>query len=109
MVINVKANDTDVEGNALTTVLVTNPANGTVALNAGNYIYTPKANFTGTDTFTYRVWRRGRQQRSDRRSPSPSPPSTTPRSRATTPPSPREDTPVTVNVLANDSDVDGDA
>ncbi|WP_439097061.1 hypothetical protein, partial [Dickeya dadantii] len=28
--------------------------------------------------------------------------------RPTTPPPPLEDTPVTVNVLANDSDVDGD-
>ncbi|GAA4178856.1 esterase-like activity of phytase family protein [Gryllotalpicola koreensis] len=32
----------------------TNPANGTVTVNAdGSFSYTPKAGFTGTDTFTY--------------------------------------------------------
>ncbi len=32
----------------------TDPANGTVALNAdGTFTYTPKAGFKGTDTFTY--------------------------------------------------------
>ena len=31
------------------------PANGTVALQGTQYIYTPKAGFTGTDSFTYRA------------------------------------------------------
>ncbi|MBL1173643.1 beta strand repeat-containing protein [Pantanalinema sp. GBBB05] len=52
----VLANDTDVEGNPLTAVLGSNPANGTLNLLAnGSFTYTPNAGFTGTDTFTYRA------------------------------------------------------
>ena len=47
-------NDTDVDSSALTAVLVTNPAHGTVTLNAdGSFVYTPAANFHGADSFTY--------------------------------------------------------
>jgi len=52
----VLANDTDPDGNPLTAALVSNPAHGTVALSPnGSFMYTPAANFTGTDTFTYRA------------------------------------------------------
>jgi len=35
---------------------VTNPANGAATVNAdGTFVYTPNANFFGTDVFTYRV------------------------------------------------------
>jgi VCBS repeat-containing protein len=52
----VLANDTDVEGNPLTAVLATGPANGTVTLNPnGSFSYVPNANFAGTDSFTYRA------------------------------------------------------
>src|SRR6266540_1400630 len=48
------ANDTDVDGGALTVSLVSGPANGTVTLNPdGEFTYTPAANFNGTDSFTY--------------------------------------------------------
>jgi hypothetical protein len=56
--ISVLANDTDVDGTiAVNTVLVTQPANGLVTVNAvtGVVTYTPKLNFTGTDSFTYTV------------------------------------------------------
>ena len=50
------ANDTDAEGDALSAVLDTGPANGTVSLNSdGSFTYTPTAGFVGTDTFTYHV------------------------------------------------------
>lgn len=50
----VLANDTDVDGQALTAVLVTPATSGTVALNAnGSFTYTPALNFTGSATFTY--------------------------------------------------------
>ncbi|WP_390342602.1 tandem-95 repeat protein [Variovorax boronicumulans] len=46
----------DVDGDALTYVKGSDPANGTVTVNAdGTYIYTPNANFNGTDTFTVTV------------------------------------------------------
>lgn len=52
----VLSNDTDANGDPLTAVVVTNPAHGTLTLNAdGSFTYTPNANFAGTDTFTYRA------------------------------------------------------
>ena len=48
-------NDLDVEpGTTLTATLDAGPANGTVTLAAnGSFTYTPAANFSGTDSFTY--------------------------------------------------------
>lgn len=49
-------NDTDVEGSALTATLVTAPTNGTVSLSGdGSFVYRPTGNFAGTDIFTYRA------------------------------------------------------
>jgi hypothetical protein len=54
--IDVTANDTDADNDTLVPAVVTQPANGTVGAGTGNtLVYTPTANFTGTDTFTYRV------------------------------------------------------
>jgi len=53
-VINVLANDSDIDGDALTTVLAASPQNGTVAVNADQSVtYTPNAGFVGNDAFTY--------------------------------------------------------
>lgn len=50
----VLANDTDVDGDALTAQLVSGPAHGTLTLLPnGSFTYMPAANFNGTDTFTY--------------------------------------------------------
>ena len=47
-------NDSDIDGDALTAVLFSNPTNGTVNLNPdGGFSYIPDANFTGTDSFIY--------------------------------------------------------
>ena len=49
-------NDTDTEGNPLSSTVVTNVSNGTLTLNAdGTFVYTPNPNFFGTDTFTYQA------------------------------------------------------
>jgi len=46
----------DVDGDALTFTLVGQPPNGTVVLDAdGTYIYTPNADFSGTETFQVAV------------------------------------------------------
>jgi hypothetical protein len=49
------ANDTDVEGTALTVTAVGGATNGTVALVAGTVTFTPTANFVGAASFTYTV------------------------------------------------------
>lgn len=50
----VLANDTDPDGDALTTHLVSGPANGTLNLgHDGSFTYTPNAGFSGPDTFVY--------------------------------------------------------
>ena len=52
----VLGNDTDGEGSALTTTLVTGPSNGSLTLNPdGSFKYTPEANFNGSDSFTYKA------------------------------------------------------
>ena len=52
---NVLTNDTDVDaGTTLTATLVANASNGTATLGSdGAFTYTPNANFSGTDSFTY--------------------------------------------------------
>ncbi|NEU06732.1 tandem-95 repeat protein, partial [Flavihumibacter sp. R14] len=50
----VMTNDSDIDGDAITAIKVTDPANGTLVFNAdGSFTYTPNANFNGTDSFTY--------------------------------------------------------
>lgn len=52
----VLANDSDPEGDALTAILSSGPAHGTLTLNAnGGFTYVPNTNFDGADTFTYRA------------------------------------------------------
>ena len=55
--VNVLANDTDVDGDSLTvTTLTPGAAHGTVACTAaGLCTYTPNANYNGSDSFTYSV------------------------------------------------------
>src|SRR5207249_11101435 len=52
----VLVNDSDVDGDILTAVLVSGPAHGTLTLNAdGSLVYMPAPNFNGTDSFTYKA------------------------------------------------------
>ena len=53
----VLVNDLEVDGQPLTILGNTTPANGTLQFNTadGSFTYTPTANFSGTDTFTYTV------------------------------------------------------
>jgi VCBS repeat-containing protein len=49
------ANDSDPDGDTLTITNVSDPANGTATISGDNVIYTPKAGFTGQDTFIYTI------------------------------------------------------
>lgn len=51
---NVLSNDSDPEGKALSASVVSGPANGTLKLSSdGSFVYTPKAGWSGSDSFTY--------------------------------------------------------
>ena len=105
--IDVLANDADPDGDALTILSVTAPSNGTATTDGESVRYTPDADFAGTDTFTYTVADGSGATATATVTVTVSPVNDAPvardDARATA-----EDTPVTIDVLANDSDVDGD-
>lgn len=50
------ATDMEIDGDAISTILVSGPSYGTLNLNAdGSFTYTPNADYVGSDSFTYRV------------------------------------------------------
>ncbi|HDF8081504.1 TPA: tandem-95 repeat protein [Vibrio parahaemolyticus] len=107
-IIKVLGNDT-FEGDGKVVALDTNngPANGTVSVNPdGSVTYTPNDNYHGTDSFTYIVTSGGVSE-STTVSVDVTPVNDAPVAKddiATT----QEDTAVTIDVLPNDTDVDGD-
>ncbi len=101
-------NDTDPDGNPISIISVQGATHGSVALIGGNVVFTPDANYNGAATFTYTVSDGlgglstatvtvGVKAVNDA-------PAAVADSATT-----NEDTPVTINVLANDTDVDGDS
>ncbi|MEM9368103.1 MAG: Ig-like domain-containing protein [Planctomycetota bacterium] len=55
VLINVLANDTDVDGDTLTVTMVTQPTGGTAAIQGNSILYTPNAATRGDDVFTYTI------------------------------------------------------
>ena len=53
--VDVLGNDTDADSDTLTIDSFTNPSDGTATLMGGSLFYTPDANFSGSDSFTYIV------------------------------------------------------
>ncbi len=53
--INVLANDSDPDGDAISLIAAQAAAHGTVALEAGAVRYTPATGYTGSDSFTYQI------------------------------------------------------
>src|SRR5213076_1480574 len=52
----VLANDSDVDGDTLNAILVSQPTHGSVSLDIdGGFIYVPAANYNGPDSFTYKA------------------------------------------------------
>jgi len=52
----VLTNDVDIDSTVITAIKVTDPAHGTLSLNAdGSFVYTPSTNWNGVDTFTYKA------------------------------------------------------
>jgi hypothetical protein len=104
--INVLSNDSDPDaGDTLTVNLVTPGTHGSVTINGSNVTYTPDSGFTGTDSFTYTI--SDGNDGTDTATvtitvASINHPPVAVDDSATTP----QDTPVTINVLSNDSDPD---
>ena len=54
--VNIELSATDVEGSALTYIIVSNPSDGALTgLNGNTVNYTPRTSWTGTDSFTYKA------------------------------------------------------
>ena len=105
------ANDSDPEGNVLTinTTPVFGPGHGTLVIHTnGTYTYTPATNYSGTDSFTYRVCDNGVPSECSTAvvtitiTVGNDPPVAVNDTKTT-----NEDTPATINVTANDTDSDG--
>ncbi|MDA7419398.1 cadherin-like domain-containing protein, partial [Tritonibacter multivorans] len=105
---NPLANDTDGDGDDLTVVSFTDPEHGTLVQNPdGTFTYTPDADYNGDDSFTYTVEDGFGGSDTATVNLTVTPVNDAPVAEddtATTP----EDTPVIIDVLGNDSDVDGD-
>lgn len=105
--IDALANDSDPAGEALTLVAVDTPANGSVQFTAtGRVTYTPRSGFAGRDIFNYRIRNLAGIEATGRIEVTvvADPPVANPDT-ASTPFA----TPITVNVLANDTDPAADA
>lgn len=107
-IIYVLANDYDVDGDPLFVDSVTQPAYGSVTNNYASVSYTPRADFNGIDTFTY-VAADGRGGFDDATvivdvKPVNDPPDAFDDTAGTV-----HDTPVDIDVLGNDQDIDGDS
>jgi hypothetical protein len=106
--INVVANDTDVDGDALSVTAVTQGVHGSVSNNGdGTVTYTPAANYFGNDAFFYTL--------SDGQGGTATGVVVVTVNKVNHPPvanadsaTTNEETPVTISVLANDTDIDGD-
>ncbi|MYL07156.1 MAG: tandem-95 repeat protein, partial [Gemmatimonadales bacterium] len=107
--VDVLANDSDVDGDALRIESVSQPAHGTARIAGdGGVVYAPEADWHGTDRFEYTAADgNGGTDVAEvevRVASVNDAPVAVPDTAAT-----NEDEPVTVDVLANDTDVDGDA
>ncbi|WP_413692904.1 beta strand repeat-containing protein [Pseudoalteromonas sp. KJ10-2] len=104
VVIDVVANDTDADGEVSPVASVTDGTNGTVAINAdGTVTYTPNADFNGEDEFTY-TNEDGNTETVTVTVEPVADDTVLVADSATT----DEDTPVVIDVVANDTDADGE-
>ena len=106
--VTVLANDSDANGDALAITATSDPANGTASVAGSAVVYLPDADFNGADSFAYTV--------SDGRGGSDTAAVSVTVAPVNDDPEPEDDAattaeeiPASIDVLANDSDVDGDA
>ncbi|WP_456402850.1 Ig-like domain-containing protein, partial [Hydrogenimonas sp.] len=102
--ISILANDSDPDGDTLTILSVTQPAHGNATISGNTIVYTPQSGFTGYDTFSYTVGDGNGGSDSAEVTVLVNRPPVAVDDSATT----WEQTAATIDVLANDSDPDGD-
>jgi alpha-tubulin suppressor-like RCC1 family protein len=107
VLVDVLANDSDINGDAMTVSTVGVPSHGAAVIESNKVKYTPAADWFGTDTFTYKVT-------DSHGAPSADATVTVTVSNVNDPPvanddagSTNEDTAVVVDVIGNDTDTDG--
>src|SRR6185369_13906261 len=103
--------DSDIDGDTLVITDVTSGAGGSVALVGGNIVFTPTANFNGTGSFSYTVSDGQGGTTTATVSVTVAPVNDVPVAGNDTVAA-TEDQPLTIapaTLLANDSDIDGDA
>ncbi len=105
--VGIQLSGSDLDGDPLTYLVVTGPASGQLSGQAPDLVYTPSADFNGSDSFWFKV--------NDGLADSSEAQVTISVTAVNDPPLAADDTaltsegvPVTIDVLANDSDVDGD-
>lgn len=106
--LDVLANDFDPDGDELTLVAVSQPSNGQAEIGAGVVLYTPAAGFTGVDTFSYTIDDGFGGQASATITVQVVPVNRPPLANDVNASTQRTQ-PVEIDVLANDSDPDGDS
>jgi len=106
--INVLSNDSDPDGDVLSVDWVGQADHGSVANNGGTVTYTPDPDFHGTDTFSYAVTDGNGGQAEASVTVFVTAVNDPPIAQADSE-SAEEDTPVTIDVLSNDTDPDGDS
>ena len=108
VIINVLANDIDPDGDSMTVASVTQGNKGSVTINEDNTItYTPNEDETGTDSFTYTITDGNGGQETANVTVTIEAENESPLAVDDTA-STAEETAVTIDVLANDTDGDGD-
>lgn len=106
-VLDVLANDSDLDGDALSLIAVGSPASGQVQISGNVLIYTPDSGFTGSDAFSYTVDDGFGGQAQANVSVVIAEPNQVPVAGDDSA-STAIGQPVSIDVLANDTDVDGD-
>ena len=106
--INVLEDATDIDGDSLTIAKITQGNNGVVQISNNQIIYIPNQNFNGTDTFTYIISDGNGGQVTKSITVSVNPINDIPVA-ITNSATVNEDATVTIDVLANATDLDGDS
>ncbi|HHY54488.1 MAG TPA: tandem-95 repeat protein [Chloroflexi bacterium] len=110
VVINVTTNDADPDGDALTITIDRQPIHGAAQVEYNQIRYTPDANFSGTDLFTYVIadGKGGTATATVIITVIPTSGGNLPPTAGNDTVSTPQDSAITINVLANDADPDGD-